>query len=54
MTPQMLAYLAVLGGNRSRVPAARAPRAEPVRIQKQPTYSGGSFKHAPKPHQNRE
>lgn len=52
MTLQMLAYLAVLGSNRGRVPAA--PRIEPVRIEKQPSYSGGSFKHAPKPYQNRE
>lgn len=50
---QMLAYGAVLSVNRGRDAApARPARTEPQ--QQQPAYGGGSFKHSPKPYQNRE
>lgn len=49
MALQMLCYLGVLTVNRERVPVPRIARIE----QQQPVY-GGSFKHSPKPYQNRE
>lgn len=50
MAMQMLAYGLVLSVNRGRVFAP----AQPARVEQQPVYGGGGFKHSPKPYQNRE
>ena len=49
MALQMLSYVSVLTIHRGRATAPRVARIE----QQQPVY-GGSFKHSPKPYQNRE
>jgi UDP-GlcNAc:undecaprenyl-phosphate GlcNAc-1-phosphate transferase len=55
MALQMLGYGAVLSVHRARVPVVQPAGRGPTRVeQRQPVYGGGSFKHSPKPFQNRE
>lgn len=54
MALQMLAYVTVLTMARGRAPVRAGQTAKPARAEQPQQMYGGSFKHSPKPYQNRE